>query len=50
MNKYFDAENFFEANMIKDFNSEKFKKITLAEIKMLQKYIPKSDAYILDVI
>ena len=49
MNKYFDAENFFEANMIKDFNSEKFKKITLAEIKMLQKYIPKSDAYILDV-
>ena len=29
MNKYFDAENFFEANMIKDFNSEKFKKIKL---------------------
>lgn len=49
MCKYFDAENFFEANMIKDFNSKKFKKITSNEIKMLQKYIPKTDAYILDV-
>lgn len=49
MSKYFDAENFFEANMIKDFNSKKFKKITLNEIQMLRRYILKLDAYILDV-
>lgn len=49
MEKYFDAENFFEANMIKDFNSEKFKKITLNEIALLQKFIQKKDTYILDV-
>ena len=49
MSNYFDAKNFFEVNMIKDFNSEKFKEITSAEIKMLQKCISEPDAYILDV-
>lgn len=49
MGKYFEANNFFEVNMIKDFNSEKFKKITSGEIKFLQKYILGLDAYVLDV-
>lgn len=49
MSNYFDAKNFFEVNMIKDFNSEKFKEITSVEIKMLQKCISEPDAYILDV-
>lgn len=45
---YFDAKNFFEANIIKYFNSEKFKKITSAKIKTLQKCISEPYTYILD--
>lgn len=49
MNRYSEAENFFEANMIKDYNSKKFRKITSNEIKLLQKYILEPDAHILDI-
>lgn len=49
MSQYSEAKNFFEINMIKDFNSKKFEKITYNEIKFLQKYILKKNANILDV-
>ena len=49
MSIYSDAKNFFEINMIKDFNSKKMLNITEREIKFLQKHISDHNANILDV-
>lgn len=49
MSKYSDAKNFFEINMIKDFDSKKMMRITENEIKFLRRMIPNSEADILDV-
>lgn len=37
MSKYSNAKNFFEINMIKDFNSKKMMTITDNEINFLQR-------------
>ena len=39
MSKYSNAKNFFEINMIKDFNSKKMMTITDNEINFLQRMI-----------
>lgn len=49
MGDYSTARNFFEINMIKDYNSEKFKKITSNEVQFLQRNIPDNYANVLDV-
>lgn len=49
MSRYLDAKNFFEINMIKDFDSKKMMKITDDEVKFLQRYILNFNADILDV-
>lgn len=49
MSKYSNAKNFFEINMIKDFNSKKMMTITDNEINFLQRKILNPDADILDV-
>ena len=49
MSKYSNAKNFFEINMIKDFDSKKMMTITDNEINFLKKKILNTDSDILDV-
>ena len=49
MGRYSKANNFFEINMIKDFDSKKMMAITENEAKFLQRTILNQDADILDV-
>lgn len=49
MSKYSNAKNFFEINMIEDFDSKKMMTITDNEINFLQRMISNPDAEILDV-
>lgn len=49
MSKYSNANNFFEINMIKDFESKKMLQITDREVDFLQRIILNYDANILDV-
>ncbi len=49
MNQYSSAKSFFEVNMIKDYNSKKFQKITENERNFLQRSFLNTDANILDI-
>ena len=49
MSIYTETKNFFEINMIKDFNSKKMMAITDSEIKFLRRTILNPNANILDV-
>lgn len=46
---YISANNFFEVNMIKDYNSEKMRQITQKEIDFLSRIIPDKQTLCLDV-
>jgi len=45
----FDYNNFFEINMIKDYNSNKMKHITENEVMFLKRYIPNKNSKVLDI-
>lgn len=47
--KYLFATNFFEFNMVKDYNSKKMKQITDKEVSFLKKYIDDKNSNILDI-
>lgn len=49
MSRYSDAKNFFEINMIKDFDSKKMMRITNNEINFLRRMILNPETDILDV-
>lgn len=49
MSRYTSAKNFFEINMIKDFDSKKMMNITDNEVKFLHRTISNFDVDILDV-